>query len=261
VLWAGVVGASEPPSPCALRAEGYGGMAILDPDGQSKDQLAANAGGAGSAGCLFAPFHFQGDVFGDYADVDKLSNFHPDYLTNVGGGGHVGIADPAVGALELTGAYNRLSAADRQGDGVWRVGGEGELYFDPLTLGVQAGFLKAKSRILDRDFNTYGTGFYARGLIRFYPAESLKLEGLGGVARLDGDVIPVARALVEYRPQGWPVGLFARWEGAFDNKINQNFAVAGLRLYLFDSPATLRETDRRYFRESCVHFLAGARTC
>jgi hypothetical protein len=35
----------------------------------------------------------------------------------------------------------------------------------------------------------------------------------------------------------------------------------GLRLYISDSPATLRETDRRYFHDACVRFLAGARTC
>ena len=261
VLGTDVSSAKEPPSPCALRAEGYGGMAIFDPDGDSNDQNAANAGGTGSVGCLFAPFHFQGDVFGDYTDVDRLSNFHPDYLSNVGGGGHIGIADENVGAFEVTGGYNELAAHGSGGHGVWRVGGEGEYYVDAMTLGVQGGYMDANAKALDTDFTSDGKGYYGRGLIRFYPMENLKLEGIGGVASLHGDVIPHARALVEYRLGDTPLALFARWEGAFDNQMNQNFAVGGLRLYLFDSPATLRETDRRYFREACVHFLAGARTC
>jgi len=260
-LGTGVSSAKEPPSPCAMRGEGYGGMAVFDPDGDSNDQLAANAGGAGSVACLFAPFHFQGDVFGDYADVDKLSTFHSDYLTNVGGGGHIGIADPNVGALEVTGAYNQLKAADRGGNGVWRVGAEGEYYIDAVTLGVQAGYLQAEAQKLRKDFDSDGNGFNARALARYYPIESLKLEGTGGVSQIRGSVTPTFRALVEYRPETWPVSFFARWESAIDNRLDQNFAVAGLRLYFFDSPATLRETDRRYFRDSCVQTLAGARTC
>ena len=253
--------AKQPPSPCALRAEGYGGMAILDPRGDSNDQNAAEAGGTGSVACLFAPFHFQGDVFGDYTDVDKLSNFHPDYLSNVGGGGHIGIADPNVGAFEVTGGYNELAAHNDPGHGIWRVGGEGEYYIDALTLGVQGGYMDAGSKSLDVDFATDGKGYYGRGLIRFYPTENLKLEGIGGVASIHGDVVPTGRALIEYRFGDTPLAAFVRWEGAFDNEMNQNFATGGLRLYLFDEPATLRETDRRYFREACVHYLAGARTC
>jgi hypothetical protein len=258
----GVSGAKPPPSPCALRAEGYGGMAVYDPQGNSSNPNAANAGGTGSVACLFAPFHFQGDVFGDYTDVDGLfTTFHADYLTNVGGGGHIGVADPTVGALEVNGAFNQLAAHDRRGNGNWRIGGEGEYYLDASTLGVQAGYLKMQSSALDKDVDADGDGFYARALLRFYPMETLKLEGTGGVSQIDGSVTPTFRGLVEYRPQTWPVGFFARWEGAFDNKIDQNFAVAGVRLYLFDSPATLRETDRRYFRDACVQTLAGARTC
>lgn len=253
--------AKQPPSPCALRGEGYGGMAILDPRGDSSDQLAANAGGTGSVGCLFDVFHFQGDVFGDYTDVDKLSNFHSDYLSSVGGGGHIGIADPNVGAFEVTGGYNELAAHNDPGHGIWRVGGEGEYYIDALTLGVQGGYMDAGSKSLDVDFATDGKGYYGRGLIRFYPTENLKLEGIGGVASIHGDVVPQGRALIEYRFGDTPLAAFVRWEGAFDNEMNQNFATGGLRLYLFDEPATLRETDRRYFREACVHYLAGARTC
>jgi hypothetical protein len=52
-----------------------------------------------------------------------------------------------------------------------------------------------------------------------------------------------------------------RGEGAWDNSIDQYFATGGVRVYLFDEPATLRETDRRYFREACVQFLVGVRTC
>jgi hypothetical protein len=157
----------------------------------------------------------------------------------------------------LTGAYQNLELDTILDDDLWRVGGEGELYLGPVTLGAQAGY--------QRDGDTNQDGYYVRGLLRFYPTPDLKLEGVGGVGRLAGTTDPVARVLVEYRPGGWPLGFFARWEAAFDDALDQHLAVAGVRLYLtgldFDSDLSLRALDRIYFRESCVHFVLGARTC
>jgi hypothetical protein len=269
LLGSGVATALEPPSPCAVRLEGYGGVSWLDWDEGSTDAN-ANAGGTGSVGCLFGIFHLQGDVFGDYNDVDKipfnLFSIHTDNVTNVGGGGHIGIADPDFGALEVNGAYNHLMIEESpqllgfstgdDGD-LWRIGGEGELYLDALTLGVHAGYLKSEADVVSSDDD----GYYARGMIRFYATENLKLEGLGGVGTIDGDTIPQARVLAEWRPHTWPVSFFVRGEGAWDNSVDQYFATGGIRVYIFDQPATLRETDRRYFREACVQFLTGVRTC
>ncbi|HZO09318.1 MAG TPA: hypothetical protein VFC77_08065 [Myxococcota bacterium] len=233
-------------------------MSVIDPESESTSNN-ANAGGTGSAGCLFGIFHVQGDVFGDYNDLDKIDGSHTDNFTNVGGGGHLGIADPEVGALEVNGAYNHVMI-DEHNDStnLWRIGGEGEYYFEPATFGVHAGYLKSTNDhgLLDDD-----GGFYARGMLRYYPTEEIKLEGIGGVGVINNDTVPQARVLAEWRPQSWPVGFFIRGEGAWDNSVDQYFATGGVRVYLFDEPATLRETDRRYFREACVQFLAGVRTC
>jgi hypothetical protein len=232
---------------------------VLDPSsGSNKNN--ANAGGTGSVGCLFEMFHFQGDIFGDYNDVDKVFTVRTDNFTNVGGGGHIGIADPEFGALEVNGAYNHVMIDEGPVDDadLWRIGAEGELYLDPATFAIHAGYLKVRDSSV---FSDDDDGYYARGLIRFYPTENVKLEGLGGVGTIDGDTVPQARILAEYRLPSWPVGLFVRGEGAWDNSIDQYFATGGVRVYLFDEPATLRETDRRYFREACVQFLVGVRTC
>src|SRR5262245_24834515 len=87
LLGAGVAHATPPPSPCALRFEGYGGMSVIDSDDQSSTNN-ANAGGTGSGACLFDYFHVQGDVYGDYNDLDKVFGVHTDYFTNVGAGAH-----------------------------------------------------------------------------------------------------------------------------------------------------------------------------
>jgi hypothetical protein len=247
-----------------VRIEGYGGMSVIDIDDLSDNKNNANAGGTGSAGCLLWDiFHIQGDVFGDWNDLNKIApGFNTGNISNVGGGGHIGIADPDLGAFEVNGAYNNIMVdTGNENGGLWRIGGEGELYLNPVTLGVHAGYLKATD-----DFGGSGVlgddnGYYARGMIRFYPTENIKLEGLGGVGANDNDTIPQARILAEFRPHSWPVGFFVRGEGAWDNHINQYFATGGVRVYLFDEPATLRETDRRYFREACVQFLVGTRTC
>jgi hypothetical protein len=262
---AGLAGATQPPSPCALRFEGYGGMSVIDPQSESTSNN-ANAGGTGSAACLFDYFHVQGDVFGDYNDLDKIFGAHTDNFTNVGAGAHFGLADPKVGAVEINGAYNREMIDESGPSGnLWRIGMEGEYYIDPATIGVSAGYmnnhLSSNSNINNAFRVTKGEGYWARGMLRYYVTEDIKLEGLGGVGTIDGDTIPQARVLAEYRPHSWPVGFFIRGEGAWDNSVDQYFATGGIRLYLFDEPATLRETDRRYFREACTQFLVGVRTC
>lgn len=264
LLGTGVASATQPPSPCASRLEGYGGMSVLE--GNNTSDQNATAGGTGSVGCLLGAFHVQGDVFGDYNDVDKLLGSHTDNLTDVGGGAHFGLADPEVGNIEVNGAYNRAMVDESGPSGnVWRVGLEGEYFLDAATLGAQAGYLNThlgSSSIINNAFTpSKGDGFYARGLLRYYVTENLKLEGLGGVGQIAGDTVPQARVLAEYRPQGWPVGFFVRGEGAWDNSFDEYVGTGGVRVYLFDSPATLRDTDRRYFREACTQFLVGTRTC
>ena len=256
LLGAGMAHATPPPSPCALRFEGYGGMSVINSEGSSTTNQ-ANAGGTGSGACLYDMFHFQGDVYGDYNGVDKVFGVHTDYFSNVGGGAHFGLADPKVGNIEVTGAYNRLMPDENAGGAgnIWRIGMEGEYYLDAVTLGVSAGYLAGDQN------NNDGNGYWARGILRYYPTEDIKLEGLGGVGTIDGDTVPQARVLAEWRPHSWPVGFFLRGEGAWDGDIKQYFATGGIRLYLFDEPATLRETDRRYFRDACTQFLFGARTC
>ena len=232
----------QTPEPWAARVEGYLGVGYADLD--FDDDAGFTGGGAGSGVFIWGPAYLQADVFGDYTDIFDLG------VRNVGGGGHVGVVDPELGAIGIAGAYQNFDLDGADVD-IARVGGEAEAYVDALTFGIQAGYLRNATDDLD--------GYYARGMLRVYPLEDLKLEVVGGVGDI-ADTVGLARALIEYRPAGWPVGFFVRWEGAFSDSSDQAFGVVGIRLYL-DSVTSLRETDRVYFRESCVNFNAGARTC
>jgi len=255
LLGAVSAGADEPgPAPIAAKVEGYLGAAIVDGSGFDGES-AADAGGTGSVSALFGPVYLQADVFGDH------TSFNPD-ARNVGFGAHLGISDPELYAVGASFAYQeiawKLDPPDREiDDDFLRAGGEAELFLGPVTLGVLAGYIE--------NAQVEESGFYARGLVRYYVTDDLKLEGAAGVVDIDSDSVLQAHALVEYRPQGWPVGFFTRWEGGFDTGLDQNFAVLGFRLYLegfgLASPRSLRSTDRIYFRESCVSFLLGARGC
>jgi hypothetical protein len=255
LLVAASAGAEEPaPSSIAARIEGYLGAAVNHTSGNDRES-AVDAGGVGTFAALMGPVYFQADVFGDYAAFNQPAH-------NVGFGGHLGVSDPELYAVGASFSYQEVEwKRDPRNlevdDDYLRAGGEAELYLDALTLGLMGGYLE--------DAETDKGGYYVRGLVRYYLLDDLKLEGVGGVAKFGSGTQPQARALVEYRPSGWPLGLFARWEGAFKSGLDQNFAVLGVRLYLegmsFTSPRSLRSTDRIYFRESCQGFLYGARAC
>lgn len=254
VLGAATAAAQEPgPSPVAARIEGYLGAAVVDGEGVDGGEF--DGGGNGSITGLFGPVYLQADVFGDFTALD------PDAHT-VGFGGHLGYSDPehfAVGASfsyqevgwELQPQYRRID------DDYLRAGGEAELYLGPATLGLLGGYLE--------NAEEGEGGWYARLLARYYLTDDLKFEGVAGLISLDSDEQWQTRALVEFRPVGWPLGMFTRWEGAYDTGLTQNFFVVGLRLYLeglgLDSRRSLRSTDRIYFREACAGFLLGARAC
>ncbi|TFG98243.1 MAG: hypothetical protein E4H11_00750 [Myxococcales bacterium] len=248
-------GADEPGlAAVAARVEAYLGGAVVHQSGNDRES-GVDAGGVGSFSALFGPVYFQADIFGDYAAFNRPGS-------DVGFGGHLGISDPELYAVGATFSYQQINwrrdlRYRRVDDDYLRAGGEAELYLDALTLGVMGGYLENAEREKG--------GYYARGLVRYYLTDDLKLEGVGGVAKFGSGTQPQARALVEYRPQGWPLGFFTRWEGAFKSGLDQNFAVLGFRLYLeglsLDSPRSLRSTDRSYFREGCQGFLFGARAC
>lgn len=255
LLAAAPVAADEPgPAVAAARIDGYLGGSVVYERGKGTD-AAVDAGGIGSLSVLVGPAYFQADVFGDYNAINP-------YARDVGFGGHLGVSDPDLYAVGADFSYQEISwrrnpPFSEVDDDFLRAGAEAELYLDALTFGAMGGYLENG----DRDEG----GYYARGLVRYYPLDDLKLEASGGVAKFGYGTQPQARALVEYRPQGWPLGFLVRWEGAFRSGLDQNFAVLGFRLYLeglgLDSPRSLRSTDRIYFRESCQGFLYGARAC
>ena len=227
----------------ALRAEGYLGGAVVEPDGPVDDQSSFTGGGTGSLALVRGLAHFQADIFGDSQDSD------PEF-SNVGVAGHFGVADPEVGALAFTLGYNRLDLG-RSEDDLVRVGGEVEAYLSSVTLGMQGGLFGTSSSV--DDF------YYLRGILRFYPTDNLKLEAALGYADT-GDDLAHARAQIEFRPESWWASFFVRWESAYSDSLDQHAAVIGLK-FMRDGGRTLEASDRKYFRDACGGLLLGARTC
>jgi hypothetical protein len=234
---------AEEKRPYAAQVEAYIGGAVFDLD-NFDDESGITVGGTGSAVGLLGPAYLQLDTFGDYTDPD------PEF-TNAGVAGHLGITDPELGMIGITGGYNHLDLDVADGDFV-RVGGEAEAYVDRVTLGMDGGVFGEESSDID-DF------YYVRGLLRAYPIQTLKLEGIGGYADL-GEDVGLARISIEFRPEAWWASFFVRWEAEFEDDLDQHAAVVGVRL-LFDDGLSLMDSDRVYFRERCLGILIGARLC
>lgn len=226
----------------AVRGEGYFGYSHLEVEDFEED--AWQGGGVGSAAVVSDPIYFQVDAFGDVMGFDE------DDLELVGGGGHFGWRDALRGQAGVAGAYNhRVSGS---GD-VWRVGLEGELYFDRFTIGVQGGYIG----------DLIGDG-YLIGLASFYPNEDSRIELVGGAAAVENaDPYGIIGASGELF-FGSHLSAFARWEASFLETfvdVAQHSVVGGLRLYFGADQPTLQGYDRAHLNRGCIGFLLAGRAC
>lgn len=247
-----LMGAAPEVPPYAVRLEGYSGAIVLD-DASPLDDYAYEGGGTGSAVALFGPAYLQADIFGDY--VDDLGDFGKTDFRNVGVGGHLGVGSQDMGIVGISGAWQDVDIdPGADGNSLWRIGVEGEYFLEQLTLGVQAGYETADVS----DTN----GYYANGLIRFYPSEDWKLEGIAGVIDTDdSSTSPVAGINTEYRFGSSPFAGFARWESSFFSSADFHSAVLGFKLYFDGDGGTLKRADRAHFRDACHFAILGTRTC
>lgn len=210
---------------------------------------------------------FQGPVLWTQLDgVFGLTNYSggggSSLYTQFSGGVHMGWRDATRGmfAVNVAATGVNFQGSEAFGDTDFlRVGGVGELFFDQFTVGAGGGFVTS--------LNGGDDNPYAKGLVRWYASDNLKLEAHGGAVFGSGDVEFIyGRALVEWKPDDSRIGYFARWDGFFIDEtqnglsltVDSHAAMAGIRIYFGEpSTTTVKEQDRVHFADSCAFGAAG----
>lgn len=239
--------ASSAEPAAAVRVEGYVGYATFEAGPVDED--AFQGGGAASVSTVFDRLYLQADVFGDAADFDIVE------LDTVGAGGHLGWRDPEQGSFGLAGAYNRLEIENLDTDH-GRVGFEGELFLDRLTLAGNVGY---------SDLDGDSSGYLDLGA-SFYPVDQARVHVGGGVFDIEeSDPLGTVNAGAEYLVGSF-VSAFARWEAAFAEvasfDLEDHSIVFGARLYWGADQPTLLSYDRTRFKRTCSGVrLSGLRLC
>jgi hypothetical protein len=236
-------------------AAGYEGITIEE-DGDPDENI--------DAGIFNTAFSaaFQGPVvFAQLDGVFGTSHGHDNGFaasnTQFTGGIFLGWRDMNTGVLAGNLAVSGYE--DNIAPALLRAGGHGELFLDMFTIGAAGGIITP----LTVSGNDAG---YAKGLVRFYVNDNLKLEGHGGVVFEgseddDGELV-YGRALAEWKPDESRISYFARWDGVFFDAGGQEFsshaAMAGIRVY-FGEPetTTIKSQDRVHFTDSCAFGTAG----
>jgi hypothetical protein len=269
----------EQPQPVSGYVELYGGwartkFALTDCESGDPCEFFSNSangwalGGAGRATWWWAPnYSIQLDAQGEGTSYKFTSgsffqraSSHA-YLI----GGHVNWRDPQRGLIGIFGAAGdatnwRTFSSVRHG----LIGGEGQLYWGPVTLYGQAGYNSTLGDISSGFFESI-QAWFVRGTARVYVNPNFRLEGT--VLYADGDYNFVSgeditlnfetwlwRAKAEYKFAASPFSIFALYEGSRtkatevdsfgieSSKISDHRVMAGIRLYLNET--TLQFNDR-----------------
>lgn len=245
----GVAGAGA--ANVAVRADGYLGYSNLDIENADGDAL--QGGGTASASAVFDWLYTQLDVFGDKTDFDVRNSGFDFAAKSVGVGGRVGWRDAERGSLGVVGLYDHLDL-DGTDEDFGRIGLEGELFLDRVTLALNGGDLQSEDE----------SSGYLDGRVAFYPTERIKLDvGAGAFDLEEDDQTVVAGASAELLLLD-VLSAFARWEASFLDSgidVEQHGIVVGARLYWGAETPSLVAYDRRHFKRSCGGYLLLARLC
>ena len=243
VVSAGFAAAESPR--IAVRGEGYLGYSSLDVFERID---AFQGGGAGSVSLVLDRLYVQGDVFGDAMDFEGDID-----VKTVGPGLHLGWRDAERGGLGLVGTYNHLDTGVGNVD-AYRMGAEGELFFDRVSLGLDGGYSEVDGEGLA----------YANALVSVYPVDRLRLNLRGGAWGFDqGSPSVNLGAGAEFLANDY-LAPFVRWEALVPDdfaQLRQQSLVAGLTVYWGGDSPSLRAYDRTHFKPSCAGLLLVGRTC
>jgi hypothetical protein len=213
-------------------------------------------GGGGALGVAWRGLNLQAD-FSAEGTLDERSA-DDTYLHSYGGGLHVGWRNPErgyFGAFGSAGNFEINNVGGGDPDTVaWGAGIEGQIYFEPATLYLQAGYLDRESLSSGGDIDALKNAGFARAIGRAFIGDNFKseVEISYTQGKMDPDVDTVWilgwGVDAEYRPNGWPVSGFVGYTGARydqddDSDVLYEHRIGfGVRFYF--GPATLRDNDR-----------------
>ncbi len=234
----------------ALRLDfSLGHLDVDTNDGDDAD--GEKVSGAASFAFNFLGKHVQLDSFIDHVDSEGT-------LTNWGFAGHFGYRDENRGYYAVNTALSHIATSTDVGAEFYRLGLEGEYFFDRFTIGAGGGIIHGVAS--DDEGKASGDLYYVKALARYYVTDDFKLEGSYGLIDPDEGVgdIDLVHLMVEYAIANRPMSVYGRWNGTFvdagdGDKVDVNEFLIGLKFYLGGSRSdTIKSADRRYFADSCV---------
>ncbi|MBW2493842.1 MAG: hypothetical protein JRE43_03745 [Deltaproteobacteria bacterium] len=213
-------------------------------------------GGSGALDLAWRALNLQAD-FSAEGTLDERSA-DDTFRHSFGGGLHIGWRDAELGSLGAFGSAGNLEINNANGDDpdtvVWGVGLEGQVFFEPSTLYLQAGYLDRESLSSGGDIDALKNAGFARAIGRYFCTDNCKLEAEVSYAQgkmdPDEDTVWILGWGIdfEYRPGGWPVSAFAGYTGARydqdddDDVLYEHRIGFGVRFYC--GKATPKANDR-----------------
>jgi hypothetical protein len=249
-----------------IECPGGGGACVPDGDTRANGWV---LGGAGRVTYWWAPnYSLQLDAQGEgtsykfnFGGGDFARSSSHSYLI----GGHANWRDPQRGLIGIFGAAGDATnwfnfGSVRHG----LIGGEGQVYWGPVTFYGQAGYNSTLGSISSGFVESF-QAWFVRGTARIYVNPNFRLEGTVLYADGDYSFAPAAgtslnfetwlwRAKAEYKFASAPFSIFAMYEGSrtkateFEpvdieiHKLTDHRIMGGIRLYLNEK--TLQFNDR-----------------
>jgi len=224
-------------------------------DGEASDYWLL--GGGAALGISWRALNLQAD-FSAEGTLDERSA-DDTYKHSYGGGLHVGWRDPERGSFGAFGSAGKVeinNAGDNDPDTVvWGVGLEGQAFFDPFTLYLQAGYLDRESVSSGGDIDALNNAGFGRVVGRTFCGDNFEFESeisyTQGKMDPDEDNVWILgwRAEFEYRLGDTPVSGFVGYTGArYDQDddwdvLYEHRIGFGVRAYF--GQASLKANDRR----------------
>ncbi len=127
-------------------------------------------GGGGALDVAWRAMHLQAD-FSAEGNLDEKSA-DDTYRHSYGGGIHVGWRDPGLGSFGAFGTVGHVKINNVGGNDpdtvAWGVGLEGQAFFDPFTLYLQAGYLDRERRSSGGDVDALKNAGLASAIGRYF---------------------------------------------------------------------------------------------
>ena len=149
-------------------------------------------GGGGALDVAWRALHLQAD-FSAEENLDEKSA-DDTYRHSYGGGLHVGWRDPERGSFGAFGSVGHVKINNVGGSDpdtvAWGVGLEGQAFFDPFTLYLQAGYLDRESLSNGGDVDALKNAGFGRAVGRYFYGDDFKLEAEAAYTqgKMDPDV-------------------------------------------------------------------------